>query len=53
MLKNDRRETVAIILSSNGIIPPEEWIHDINIQDKYGNSIKSNLLENNCVYNDN
>ena len=50
MLKNNENQTVSIILSSNGILPSCYWMHDINIKDKYGNSIKSNLEKYNYVY---
>ena len=39
-----------MIYSSKGIIPDEYWMHDIDIKDKYSNSIKSNLLEYNYIY---
>ena len=42
-----------MMLSSHGIIPPDEWMHDINMKDKYGNSIKSILEDNNYIYVDN
>ena len=32
-----------MLLSSKGIIPPDYWMHDINIKDNDGNNIKSNL----------
>ena len=41
---------MAIILSSKGIVPDEHWMHDIDIKDNNGNSIKSNLLRNNYIY---
>ena len=41
------------MLSSHGIIPPDEWIHDINMKNIFGNSIKSNLENNNYIYVDN
>ena len=31
LAKNNYGQTVAIILASKGIIPPNEWMHDINI----------------------
>lgn len=39
--------TVAIIQSFRGVIPDEYWMHDIDIKDKQGNSIKSRLLKYN------
>ena len=31
MLSNKYYKTVALIYAENGIIPPKEWIYDINI----------------------
>ena len=33
-----------MILIRNNIIPPKEWLHDINLENKYNESIKSLLL---------
>ena len=38
-----------MIYSSKGIIPNEYWMHDIDIFDKKGNSIESNLYKNNYI----
>ena len=38
------------MLSSQGIVPDEYWMHDVNIKDYYGNSIKSNLYKYNYIY---
>ena len=50
LLRNKDGQTVAIILSSKGIVPDEYWMHDIDMKDNNGNSIKSNLLRNNYIY---
>ena len=39
-----------MILASKGLIPSKEWMHDITMKNKYGNSIESNLLRNNYIY---
>ena len=39
-----------MLLAKDGIIPLKEWMHDINLENNYGNSIKSNLKNNNYVY---
>ena len=36
-------ETVAMRLADKGIIPPNEWMHDVNLKSKFGSSIKSLL----------
>ena len=41
------------MLSNIGIIPPDEWIHDINMKDDDDNSIRSNLEKYNYIYMDN
>ena len=39
-----------MIYSSNGIIPDEYWMHDVDMKDNWGNSIRINLLRNNYIY---
>ena len=36
-----------MLLAQNGIIPPKQWMHDLNIKSKtkINNSIKSSLLK--------
>ena len=50
LLENNKGKTVGILYSSRGIIPDNYWMHDIDIQDYYGISIRSNLLINNYIY---
>ena len=52
LLKNNEGKTVGIILSSQGIIPDDYWMHDIDMKDYNGNSIRSNLLKYNYIYLD-
>ena len=39
-----------MILAFKGIIPPEYWMHDIDMYDRRGDSIKSNLLKYGYAY---
>ena len=39
-----------MFLSSKGIVPDEYWMYDIDIKDRWGYSIRSNLLRNNYIY---
>ena len=39
-----------MFLASKGIIPPKEWMHDINMKNKNGDSIKSILEDNGYLY---
>ena len=32
-----------MLLAKNDIIPPREWMHDLNIKNRIDNTIKSNL----------
>ena len=41
-----------MILSSKGIVPSDEWTHDVDIEYIRGRSIKSNLEKYNYVYVD-
>ena len=52
LLRNKDGQTVAIILSSKDIVPDEHWMHDVDIEDNNGNSIRSNILKYNCIYSD-
>ena len=39
-----RELTVGIALAHNGIVPPDNWMHDIdNVKDIWGCTIRSNL----------
>ena len=41
-----------MMLSRKCIIPPDEWMHDIDMKDSYGKSIRSNFEKYNYVYVD-
>ena len=51
MLKNNYGDTVGILLSEKGIIPPDCWMHDIDIKNDDGDNIRNNLLNNGYFYN--
>ena len=43
--RNIDGDTVAILLSSKGIIPPRQWMHDVNLRNHIGETIKSYLYQ--------
>ena len=42
-------ETVALALSTQGIIPPPEWRHDPEIQNSNANTVAMNLALNGII----
>lgn len=53
LIRSKNKNTVGLIYSENGIIPPKFWMHDINYKNKYNYSIKSSLYESNYIMKDN
>ena len=47
---NEDRNTIAIYLASKGIIPPEVFMHDVNLENISGYSIKYCLRKHNYAY---
>ena len=46
LYKNISGDTVALIMADHEIIPPREWMHDVNMKNAFEMSIKSLLLRN-------
>ena len=43
LIKDINNNTVGIYLAIKGIIPPKEWMHNVNLYNKDWDSIKSLL----------
>lgn len=48
-VKNNEGNTVALVYSSSGIIPPSEWQHDPTIHDAVGYTVAMRLACRNIL----
>lgn len=46
LLKNNYRETVALILADNGILPDKKWSHDKFLENNNNDTVASYLMSN-------